>query len=205
MGNLVKFYHKEYCDDGVSKLWLPFVPDNKLTEISLEILDIDSTGNIKMLASCCPYSKSKYNIIHMLRIDNNINEVTKILKVMYCFQHLDEGLERLLSDGVIGISLNSAVKFSIEKCYGYNNIYPDLGNMDCLSGYKNNVSWESWRNYGLDHTNCFRAGCQWEKSKGFLNNFLPTAKMNIMSMSADDSVIAIGIEDEKSNKHQIEV
>ena len=89
-----------YCDDGELKLRLSFVPDNKLMEISLKILDIDSKENMKMLASCGPYSKSKYNIIHILCIDNNINEATKILKAMLCLQQLDEGLDRLLSDGV---------------------------------------------------------------------------------------------------------
>ena len=90
-----------YCDDGVSKLQLRFVPDNKLTEISLEILDKDSEGNITMLASGGPYSTSKYTIINEFYIDHNINDAPKYSNRHIIFKFIDEGSDRLQSYGVI--------------------------------------------------------------------------------------------------------
>ena len=49
---------------------------------------------------------------------------------------LDEGLDGLQSDGVIGICINGTIKLSIDKTYGYNNTYQILGDMDCLSDSK---------------------------------------------------------------------
>ena len=118
---------------------------------------------------------------------------------------LDEGLDGLQSDGVIGICINGTIKLSIDKTYGYNNTYQILGDMDCLSDSKNNASRGSWRYNEWDRTNCFTADCEWVESKELSNTFLPTEKLKLMSMSADGSVIASAIRDEKLNRYQIQI
>ena len=188
------YYKRSYCNEGMSKLRLTFKPDSHPGELLWEILDINVSGDVKILANGGPfYDIPEAAITHEMCIENIFlnKSLSSTMDKCIAIRIFDEGLDGLGEGGLIGISVNGTMELIVRKTDGYNNTFPIVGNMNCQRNRESNMNSDIKRYSGEKHMECLTMECTWKEVVILPNQYPRTTKLvNLPSVSADGSVIA---------------
>ena len=187
----VKVYHRNsYCAEGMSKLRLTFIPHEHPEYLSWELLNITLQGDVTVLLRSESNNLPNVVNVHEICIDNAfaITNQSRDANSCVAIKILDDSFNGIGYGSMMGISLNGTMNFTVNRASGYNNTFHLLGNRNCLRGYIVDLDRHNRKN----HKKCFTANCKWKDHLALPNMYTKTTTTNLMSMSADGKVIAVG-------------
>ena len=190
---MIYFYQNKVCETGSSNVRLSFRTDNSPNELRWELLNITSNGDIVVMKQGRPFGATSTMVVDDFCIQNTV--VNNTTANCIGLRIVDLGLNGLKLPGVIGITINGTIKWSINDTDGYENIYGVLGNLNCVKHLKKDFSWTQKYDPSI-HSKCLTTECLWYNIGTIEIGRIRKDWSNLMyskfiSMSADGTVICV--------------